>query len=220
MDAPFRLSDGRLQARLLACIDVEDKIPRALELLGTMVGRRVLLLDARRDSFRARQLEVMGARVATWPGLVEPRSPAATAPDEPPEDGFDVAVGWWIGFQGTGPDATAGLAAAERALAPGGRLLLVQDYGRDETSALYADEAREARLRAWSDRMGPVLGAGFRVRTLHCWWTFPDLAAAADMLGRAFPATGPAVAAAMTRPRLAYKVAVYHRVLGNRRVAS
>lgn len=209
VDAPFRLADGRLQSRLVACVDVEDKIPRALELLGTLAGRRILLADASPDGFRSRQLQVFGAQVVTWPSLAGP----------PARDGgaFEAAVVWWAGFEGTGPDLAAGLTGVERALAPGGRLLVVQDYGRDQASALYADPDREARLKAWSERDGPVLEAGFRVRTLHCWWTFADLGDATDLLTRAFPATGAAVAAAMTRPRLEYKVAIYHRVVGNRR---
>ena len=114
----------------------------------------------------------------------------------------------------------APLTPVEQLLAPGARLLVVQDYGRDEVSPLYGDPARDARLQQWSRRDGPVLGAGFKVRTLHCRWTFPDLSAAADLLHRAFPATGAAIAARMVRPRLDYRVAVYHRIVGNRRAAA
>jgi len=211
VDAPFHLADGRLQARLLACVDVEDKIPRTLATLGSMAGRRTLLLGARAGSFRARQLDVLGARVVTWPDLAGPPHPA-----EP----FDVAVAWWEGFDDRGPDPVAPLAPVTGLLAPGARLLVVQDYGRDEVAPLYADPARDARLRAWSQRDGPVLGAGFKVRTLHCRWTFPDQSSAVDLLPRAFPATGAAVAALMKHPRLDYRVAVYHRIVGNRRAAA
>ncbi len=211
MDAPFNLADGRLQARLLACVDVEDKIPRTLATLGSMAGRRTLLLGARPGSFRARQLDLLGADVVPWPDLIGP------APSEEP---FEVAVAWWDGFEGGGADPAAPLASVQQVLAPGARLLVVQDYGRDEVSPLYADPARDARLQAWSQRDGPVLGAGFKVRTLHCRWTFPDLPAAADLLHRAFPATGAAIAARMKRPRLDYRVAVYHRIVGNRRAAA
>jgi len=211
VDAPFHLADGRLQARLLACVDVEDKIPRTLATLGSIAGRRTLLLGARPGSFRARQLDVLGADVVAWPDLTGP----------PPSDGpFDVAVAWWAGFDGAGADPVAPLVPVEKLLAPGARLLVVQDYGRDEVSPLYGDPARDARLQAWSQRDGPVLGAGFKVRTLHCRWTFPDLPAAADLLHRAFPATGGAIAARMNRPRLDYRVAVYHRIFGNRRATA
>jgi hypothetical protein len=222
VDAPFQVADGRLQARLLACVDVEEKIPRALARLGTVARRATLLLDARSGGFRARQLEVLGAQVVTWSSLSEAGAHDldSIAGAGPTHSTFDVAIAWWAGFEGDGPGVAAKLAVAERTLAPGGRLLVVQDYGRDEVSALFADPARESRLRSWSDRRGPVLAAGFRVRTLHCWWTFRDLSDAADLLARAFPITGPTVSAAMIRPRLQYKIAIYHRVVGNRRVAT
>jgi hypothetical protein len=209
VDAPFHLADGRLQARLLACVDLEDKIPRTLAALGSMAERRTLLLGAQPGSFRGRQLEVLGADVTAWPDLRGPEDAA-----EP----FDVAVAWWDGFTGDEADASAPLADAQRLLAPGARLLVVQDYGRDEVSPLYADPARDARLQAWSRRDGPILGSGFKVRALHCRWTFTDLSAAADLLHRAFPTTGASVASAMARPRLDYRVAVYHRIVGNRRL--
>ena len=89
--------------------------------------------------------------------------------------------------------------------------MLVEDYGRDDIRALYADSRREGRLAAASDRRGPMLGAGFRTRTLHCFWTFPSTADARTLLEALFPETGARVTAGMTRPRLEHKVAVYHR---------
>ena len=212
MDAPFELPDPRLQARLLAHVDVEEKIPRALEQLGPVADRRVLLLGAHGDGFRARQLEVMGARVTV--------AGEATGSGEGPRtaDGpFDVAIALWPGTHLEGrpdrdaaPLSVAVLLDAERRVARGGRLLVVEDYGRDEVAALWSDPAREARLMAWSRRDGPLLGAGFRVHVLHCWWTCPDLEQARELLAAAFPA-GAAVVATLKRPRLSHKVAVYHR---------
>ncbi|MGZ6270623.1 MAG: hypothetical protein ACXWPJ_01020 [Candidatus Limnocylindrales bacterium] len=204
MDAPFQLSDARLQARLLAHVDVEEKIPRALDDLGPVAGRRVLLLDDAADGLRARQLEVLGARLT-----VSPLDAAELSGLEP--GSFEALVCAWAGFSQDGPGIAADLLSTERLLAPGGRLLAIQDYGRDDVAALWADAAREARLEDWSRRDGPLLGAGFRVRVLHCWWTFADLAEAAAILGAAFPLTGAGVVASFRRPRLSYKLAVYHR---------
>jgi hypothetical protein len=207
VDAPFALADPRLQARLLAHVDIEEKIPRALQQLGPVAERRVLLLGAEGDGLRARQLEVMGARVT-----VAEDGAAATAAL------FDVAVALWPGMPGernhggvADPQAIEALVAAERRVVPAGRLLMVEDYGRDEVATLWSDPAREARLTAWSRRDGPLLGVGFRVRVLHCWWTFEDLEQARELLVAAFPDAGAAVAANLKRPRLSYKVAVYHR---------
>ena len=122
---------------------------------------------------------------------------------------MDVVTARWSAFQGVDPDE---LAEADRVLRPGGRLLVVHDYGRDDVSLLRGDLPE---YRLWSRRDGPFLSAGFRIRVIHCFWTFPDLAAAQAFLRGAFPETGERVAAALKRPRLTYNVAVYHRTRGD-----
>jgi hypothetical protein len=128
-----------------------------------------------------------------------------------PAGSADVVIGCWTGL-GLGPATDpAILAGLERVMRPDGRLLLVEDYGRDDIRALYADSRREGRLALASDRHGPMLAAGFRTRTLHCFWTFASTVAAGSLLQAVFPETGAGVAAGMTRPRLEHKIAVYHR---------
>jgi hypothetical protein len=68
--------------------------------------------------------------------------------------------------------------------------------------------------RSWSRRDGPFLSTGFRVRVVHCFWTFPSLDDASSFLAGAFGESGTAVAATLKRPRLTYNVAVYHRTRG------
>ena len=99
-------------------------------------------------------------------------------------------------------------------LRPGGRLLVVHDYGRDDVSLLLDDEALEREHVEWSRRDGWFLLHDFKVRVLHCWWTFDSLEQAHDVLVAGFGAPGTAVAQRMRRPRLSYKVAIYHRTLG------
>jgi hypothetical protein len=131
------------------------------------------------------------------------RDPAAWS-REPPES-FDVVVGLWTAFRGVDP---AELAAAERLLRPGGRLLVLHDYGRDDVSRLRGPLPEHGD---WSRRTGPYLTGGFRVRVLHCWWTFDSLEDARGFLGAAFGSIGEEVGASLKRPRLSYSVAVYHR---------
>jgi len=66
----------------------------------------------------------------------------------------------------------------------------------------------------WSRRDGPFLGNGFKIRVVHSWWTFDSLEEARDLLVESFGAAGERVGAELTRPRLSYNVAVYHRSLG------
>ena len=95
---------------------------------------------------------------------------------------------------------------------PGGRLLVVHDYGRDDVSALRDPEAPE--YTSWSRREGPFLrDDGFKIRVLHCFWTFETLEDARAVLAE-FGERGAAVAERLKRPRLSWNVAVYHRWRG------
>jgi hypothetical protein len=185
-------------ARLLAALDREGKIGRALESLGPVADRDVLVIGGGRDEVR--RYAHGGARVTE------------VASADPPWDvdaaSVDTVVTVWSGFRGVDPTA---LDEADRVLRPDGRLLVVHDYGRDDVSRLRGELPEYG---TWSRRDGPFLTAGFRVRVIHCFWTFDDLDQAAAFLESAFGAVGAAVAAGLKRPRLSYNVAVYHRPRG------
>ncbi len=198
-DLPFQLPPEAAR-ELASFLDVEGKILRGLEALGPVAGRDVLLVDAA-GSLVAVGLAALGARV---------HHEALTAPFRPsaPEESADVIIGLWSLFRGV---AVEDLAAADRVLRPGGRLLVVHDYGRDDVSRLQPDREE---FGAWTRRNGPFLAAGFRVRVLHCFWTFESQEATATFLESAFGAVGADVAATLKRPRLSYNVAIYHRTRG------
>ena len=214
-DLPIELG-GTLNERLARCLDTEGKIPRALDALGPIRGRDVALIG-RVDGIRARQLAGLGARLVVAPepdlacgnrradgDLESARNPLAGQAD----DSVDVVVGLWNSFRGA---PLAEVAEAERVTRPGGRLLVVHDYGRDDVSRLRGDLPEYG---SWTERTGPFLANGFKVRVIHCFWTFESIDDAADFLRAAFGHAGDDVAASMTRPRLSYNVAIYHRVLG------
>ncbi len=195
-DLPIELKPA-LADRLTAALDVEGKIPRALDALGPVAGRDVLLL-AGVDGIRSRQLDELGARVAF--ATVD-----AASRIDAPDDSADVLISLWEPFRGVG-EAEAGEAA--RVLRPDGRLLIVLDYGRDDVSHLRGDLPEYGYL---SRRSGPLLGGGCRIRVVHCFWTFPSMDEAGSFLRGAFGPKGRKVAKEMKRPRLTYNVAVYHR---------
>jgi hypothetical protein len=200
-DLPFDLPEPLAQ-RLRAAADTEGKIVRALDALGPLSGRDVALLDVPLGPLRSRLLD-LGARPRDL-GLADPMCLSL------PDSSVDTVVALWGGFAGIRP---ADLAEADRVLRPGGRLLVVHDYGRDDVSALVDGDGPQ--YREWSHRSGPFLrGGGFKIRVLHCFWTFPTVEEARGFLAEAFGGRGEAVGASMKRPRLSWNVAVYHRWRG------
>lgn len=200
-DLPFPLS-GPLAATLADALDVERKIPRALDALGHLAGREIALVGTAEGSMAARLAE-LGSNVRCLP-LADPFRLEA------PEASLDAVVTLWDAFRGPDP---ASLAEADRVLRPGGRLLIVHDYGRDDVSGLR--DADSPEYVSWSRRDGPFLRTyGFRVRVLHCFWTFPTVEDAQSFLADAFGDRGRDVGARLRRPRLTWNVAVYHRSRG------
>ncbi len=199
-DPPIALS-GDLAERLGRALDREAKITRALDALGPIADRDVLVLD-QTTAWTAERLADSGARVTP----ITPEALAEGGPDGGSDDaGADVLVAAWSAFRGPTPRE---LDAARRLLRPGGRLLVIHDYGRDDVSRLVG---QRPEYGDWSRRDGPFLGNGFKIRVVHSWWTFDSLEEARTFLADAFGTVGETLGAGLTRPRLSYNVAVYHR---------
>jgi hypothetical protein len=200
-DAPTRLTDAALRERLGAAFDPEHKVDRAVASLLKLPGARVIAVDSA-GSERARRLEQAGAIVSTVQTVGRARLAAGSA---------DAVIGFWNILGGSAPRTSTELRSIERLLAPGGVVIAVHDYGRDDASLVLADEAHRRELVQWSNRNGPFLGRGFKVRVLHCWWQFESIEHAGKVLGAAFGPQGETLAATLRRPRVSHKVAVYHR---------
>jgi hypothetical protein len=197
-DLPFALHEP-LDERFAAVFDVEGKVPRALEILGPISGRDVLLYDSNGGRLASRLTE-FGARVKP-------------APDAAPRASADVFVASWSSLSHPTPEAERGHQAADRGLRPGGRLLLLEDYGRDEAARVMSDPAAfsPAALRqrdAW------FVARGFKIHVVHAWWTFPAIEDARGFLGDAFGDRGQALGESLKRPRISHKLVVYHRTCG------
>jgi SAM-dependent methyltransferase len=216
-DLPVDLAE-EVAARLLRSFDVEGKIQTALEALGPLANRDVVLVDGARG-VRARQLAALGARLTVLerPGrLAELESALAgvagvkvsagsAASLGLPDDSADAIVAHWTAYRAPSP---AEVVEADRVLRSGGRLLVVHDYGRDDVSRIRGDLPEYS---TWSRRDGWYLKNGFRMRVIHAFWTFESMETARSLLTDVFGEAGLKVAETLRRPRLSYNVAIYHR---------
>jgi hypothetical protein len=196
-DLPFDLR-GELADRLMDALDQEGKIARALDALGPLAGRDVLVVDPA-TGVRAAELADLGARVAPT---------GADGTVHAPDGSVDAVVALWSAFR---PPSPVEVEEADRVLRTEGRLLVVHDYGRDDVSHL---RPNAAEIGTWSRRDGWFLRTGFRIRVIHCFWTFDTLAGARAFLADAFGPAGAELGGSLKRPRLSYNVAVYHRSRG------
>jgi SAM-dependent methyltransferase len=199
---------GDLADRLMRALDREGKIARALEALGPVVDRDVLVVDADGGA-RARELTRAGARAVAHRPAAAHAGPADRASWSEAASSFDAVVGYWSAFRAP---SEAEVDEADRVLRPGGRLLVVHDYGRDDVSRLLGDRPEYG---SWSKRDGWYLKSGFKMRVIHAFWTFETLDETRDFLVDGFGEIGATVAATLKRPRLSYNVAVYHRTRGD-----
>ena len=199
-DLPVTLSPGPA-ATLASALDREHKLDRALDALGPLVDRDVLFVGGGPGEIA--RWTAAGARATNVESLVDDGAMSMA------DASADAILSAWSGFRGV---ERAELAAADRILRPGGRLLVVHDYGRDDVSRIRGELPE---YQAWSRRDGPFLSNGFRVRVVHCFWTFDTLEIARGLLADAFGPAGVAVGADLRRPRLSWNVAIYHRTLGD-----
>jgi hypothetical protein len=195
-DLPVALP-RELETVLVHALDRAGKLVAALDALGPIADRDVLVVDASGGPILD-GLKAAGARLTCVPGA---RAQKLAAGD----GSTDVVIGLWSAFRGVNRKE---IAEVDRVLRPGGRHLAVHDYGRDDVSRLHGDKPEYG---AWSQRTGPFLTGGFKVRVVHCFWEFESMDATIAFLTSAFGEAGATVSSTLKRPRLSWNVAIYHR---------
>ena len=195
-DLPVALP-SELERSLVRALDRAGKLVAALDALGPIADRDVLVVDASGGPI-IDGLVAAGARLTSVATATPFRLDA-------PDASADVVLGLWSAFRGV---ERSEIAEVDRVLRPGGRHLAVHDYGRDDVSRLHVDRPEYG---AWSQRAGPFLSGGFKVRVVHCFWDFDSMESTIDFLTSAFGEVGATVAQTLKRPRLSWNVAIYHR---------
>jgi hypothetical protein len=198
-DLPFALRDPARADELSLALDPEDRLARGIVRLaglgGSSAGSPAVILGGAR--WLVPRLERLG--VTATAGADDPVGGAL------PAGVFDAVVGGWGVLRGTeAPE----LAACERLLRPGGRIVVLHDYGRDEVAPLLGTDRPE--IASWSRHGGPYLRGGWKLRVLHARIAVAGPSALAALLA------GEVDPGEVRGPGIHWKVAAYHRTAAGR----
>jgi len=221
---PWTDADPVLHARLGAAIDPDRKVLGALERIVSLSGKRIadvgtgighypmllarrtgrtygvesdpdLLAEARRRAADSHQPNIR---------IVEGSSTAL-----PLRDG---AVDIVLTSQIDPEDASLpAIAEARRVLRPGGRLIVIGHYGRDDVAALLEPEVVAHAMEATHHKTGWWLRNGFKIKVVHVRLDLGDSATAHELLPRLYGDRGRAYLMGAHRPSLRLNLGLFHR---------
>lgn len=218
-------ADADLLAQLGELIDPERRVLAALERITPISGRRIAdigtgighypMLLARRTG-RTYGVESNEAlREAARLRADESHQPNIRIVSGEPEHlplrdaAVDVVLsGTIIPFDAALP----AIAEAIRVLRPGGRLVVIGYYGRDDFASLLEPEVVEHALEATQRRTGWWLRNGFKIKVVHTCLRLGDEASAHDLLPRLYGDRGRAFLMGPHPLQLTLKLGLFHRL--------
>ena len=103
------------------------------------------------------------------------------------------------------------IAEAQRVLRPGGRLIVIGHYGRDDVSALLDPEVVEHAMEATQRRTGWWLRNGFKIKVVHARLDLGDTQTAHELLPRLYGDRGRAYLMGAHRLSMRFNIGLYHR---------
>ena len=103
------------------------------------------------------------------------------------------------------------VAEAQRILRPGGRLIVIGHYGRDDVSALLEPEVVEHAIDATQRRTGWWLRNGFKIKVVHARLELGDAETAHALLPRLYGDRGRAYLMGPHRLSLRFNIGLFHR---------
>lgn len=216
--------DADLHERLGAAIDPDRKVLEALERITPLSGRRIAdvgtgighypMLLARRTG-RTYGIESdpdlldAARRRASGSGQPNIRIVEGDFPSLPLRDAtVDIVLTSRIE-----PDDTslASVQEALRVLRPGGRLVVIGYYGRDDVADLLEPEVVAHARDATHRRSGWWLRNGFKIKVVHARLDLGDAATALELLPRLYGDRGRAFLMQPHRSSLRLNLGLYHR---------
>jgi SAM-dependent methyltransferase len=217
-------SDAELHERLGRAIDPERKVLAALERIVPLGGRRIAdvgtgighypMLLARRTG-RTYGFESDPELLAE----ARRRASASHQPNLRIVEGKptalplrDAAVDIVLTSRIDADDASLpAVAEAMRVLRPGGRLIVIGYYGRDDVSALLEPEVVAHAREATQRRTGWWLRHGFKIKVVHARIDLGDAETAHELLPRLYGDRGRAYLMGPHRSSLRLNLGLYHR---------
>lgn len=100
---------------------------------------------------------------------------------------------------------------ALRVLRPGGHLIAISNYGRDEAARLLEPEILERVMEASHHKRGWWVRHGFKIKVVHTRIDLTDDEAAHELLPRLYGERGVAFLMGPHKPSLELQLALYHR---------
>ena len=220
---PWTDPDLELHRRLGEVIDPDRKVLAALERIAPLSGKRIADVGTGIGHYPMLLARRTGRTygIESDPGLLQEarrRAGEAHQPNIRIVEGSptslplrDAAVDIVLSGLIDPDDASLpAIAEAMRVLRPGGLLVVMGYYGRDDVAALLEPEVVAHALQATQRRTGWWLRNGFKIKVFHARLDLGDEATAAELLPRLYGDRGRAYLMGPHRSRLELKLGLYH----------
>ena len=217
-------ADPALHRRLGAAFDPDRKVLEALERVVPLSGRRIADVGTGIGHYPMLLARRTGRTygVESDPRLLAAARRRAVASHQPNirmvegDIGAlplrDGAVDIVLTSRIEPEDASAsGIAEAMRVLRPGGRLVVIGYYGRDDMSTLLEPEVVAHAVDATQRRSGWWLRNGFKIKVVHTRIDLSDASLAHELLPRLYGDRGRAFLMGPRPPMLRLNLGLFHR---------
>ncbi len=216
-------ADPALHARLGEVIDPERKVLAALERIVPLAGKRIADVGTGIGHYPMLLARHTGRTygIESDPELLDAARRRADAAHQPNlrivegglnalplrNEAVDVVL---CGLIEPNDDSLPGIAELMRVLRPGGRLIVIGYYGRDQVASLLDPEVVAQAFEATQRRTGWWLRHGFKIKVVHSRLDISDLPTAMELLPRLYGERARAFLLEQHPASLTLKLGLYH----------